>query len=129
MIPYTIDSAGCQKLGDVAGCRAAAEMLEKRKPADAKSLYAAACYRAVTASLQAKAKDPDTAKLVREDADKAMAWLTKAVAAGFEDAAYLRKDADLEALRERADFKKLLADLEAKSPPKKETGPPPPEKK
>jgi hypothetical protein len=29
--------------------------------------------------------------------------------------AHIKKDADLDALRERADFQKLLADLEAKA--------------
>jgi eukaryotic-like serine/threonine-protein kinase len=94
--------------------RAATEQLEKQNPADAGSLYNAACYRAMTASLQAKAKDPDAARLAREDADKAMAWLTKAVAAGYTNAAHMRKDSDLDFLRDREDFKKLLAELEAK---------------
>jgi hypothetical protein len=42
-----------------------------------------------------------------------MAWLTKAVAAGYKNAAHMRKDKDLDALREREDFKKLLAELAA----------------
>jgi tetratricopeptide (TPR) repeat protein len=104
----------CQKLGDVVGYRATTELLEKRNPTDAYSLYDAACCRAVTASLQAKAKDPDAARLAKADADQAMAWLTKAVAAGFKDGAHMRKNADLDMLRERADFKKLLAELEKK---------------
>jgi hypothetical protein len=104
----------CQKLDDVVGYRATIELLEKRNPTDAGSLYNAACCRAVTASMQAKAKDPDAARLAKEDADKAMAWLTKAVAAGYKDAAHMRKVADLDVLRERADFKKLLAELEKK---------------
>jgi eukaryotic-like serine/threonine-protein kinase len=105
----------CQKLGDVAGCRASAELLEKHNPTDAGSLYDAACYRAVTASLQAKAKEPDAARLAKEDADKAMAWLTKAVAAGWTNAAHMRKDTDLDFLRQREDFKGLLAELEEKA--------------
>jgi serine/threonine protein kinase len=102
----------CQKLGDLAGCRASAEMFEKREPADAGSLYEAACCRAVTASLQAKAKGPDAARLAKEDADKAMAWLARAVAAGFKDAAHMKKDTDLDFLRDREDFKKLVAELD-----------------
>ena len=41
-----------------------------------------------------------------------MAWLQKAVAAGFKNAAHMKKDADLDAVRARADFKKLMAELE-----------------
>jgi tetratricopeptide (TPR) repeat protein len=61
----------------------------------------------------------------REYADAAMELLTKAVKAGYADAAHMKKDPDLDPLRERDDFKTLLADLEAKFPPKKETLPPP----
>ena len=53
-----------------------------------------------------------TAKIAKEEADKAMTWLTKAVAAGWKDAEHIKKDADLDSLREREDFKKLVADLE-----------------
>jgi tetratricopeptide (TPR) repeat protein len=107
-----------QTLGDVAGCRAKAEMWEKRNLADAGSLYSAACHRAITAALQAKAKAPDAARLAKEDADKAMAWLTKAVAAGYTDIGNMKKDADLDFLRDREDFKKLLAELAARAPVK-----------
>ena len=41
-----------------------------------------------------------------------MQWLHKAVKAGYKDAALMKKDTDLDALREREDFKKLLAELE-----------------
>ena len=43
--------------------------------------------------------------------DQAMAMLRTAVAKGFKDAAHMKKDKDLDALREREDFKKLLAEL------------------
>jgi hypothetical protein len=38
-----------------------------------------------------------------------MAWLTKAVAAGYKDRAHMEKDGDLDSLRDRADFRALLA--------------------
>jgi hypothetical protein len=44
----------------------------------------------------------------------AMAWLPKAVAAGYKDVASIRKDADLDFLRDREDFQKLVAELEKK---------------
>jgi non-specific serine/threonine protein kinase/serine/threonine-protein kinase len=105
-----------RKAGDLARCRATTEMLVKRNLTDAESLYNAACYQAVTASLQAKATDPHAAKLAKDDGDKAMAWLQKAVAAGWKDAAHMKTDTDLDILRDRDDFKKLMAELEAKSP-------------
>jgi tetratricopeptide (TPR) repeat protein len=49
-----------------------------------------------------------------EYAARALELLRKAVKAGFRDAAALAKDEDMAPLRERDDFKKLLADLQQK---------------
>ena len=40
-----------------------------------------------------------------------MAWLRKAVAAGYKNVDHMKKDTDLDPLRSREDFKKLLAEL------------------
>jgi tetratricopeptide (TPR) repeat protein len=106
-----------QKANDPAGCRATAAMWEKLDRRDAASLYNAARFRAVTAAVQAKASRADAEPLASEDADKAMEWLTKAIGAGGKDRAQVEKDADLDALRERADFKKLLSELETARQP------------
>ena len=57
--------------------------------------------------------------------DEAMKLLREAVAKGFKDAARMKKDTDLEPLRGREDFQKLLAELEAASelPPAKNPQP------
>ncbi len=54
----------------------------------------------------------------QEYADRAMEMLHKAVKAGYKDAGHMKKDTDLDPLRGRADFKKLVADLEKRNPPK-----------
>jgi tetratricopeptide (TPR) repeat protein len=101
------------KIKDAAGCRATAEMWEKLKRTDAASLYDAACMRAVTAAVtRASDKSERATKNANADADRAMAWLRKAVAAGFKNVDHLKKDKDLDSLRDREDFKKLLADLQ-----------------
>jgi hypothetical protein len=41
-------------------------------------------------------------------------WLCQAVAAGFTDAEHIKQDRDLDALRGREDFQKLLAELDAR---------------
>jgi len=46
--------------------------------------------------------------------DRALTLLRQAVARGYKDAIHMKKDADLEPLRAREDFKKLLSELEAK---------------
>ena len=43
-----------------------------------------------------------------------MAWLKKAVAAGYNDVAQMKTDKDLDTLRDRADFEELLTALGAK---------------
>ncbi len=47
----------------------------------------------------------------QEYADRAMELLHKAVKAGYKDAAHMAKDKDLDVLRGREDFKKLLESL------------------
>jgi eukaryotic-like serine/threonine-protein kinase len=49
-----------------------------------------------------------------EYADRAVELLRKAVALGYKDTDRLAKDTDLDCLRDRDDFKKLLADLKEK---------------
>ncbi|MFO0841682.1 MAG: tetratricopeptide repeat protein [Gemmataceae bacterium] len=99
---------------DAEGYRQSVEMFEKLGRADAPRLYDAACYRAVLAGM----RSGDAAKA---EADRAMAWLTRAVAAGYKDRAHMEKDSDLDALRSREDFRKLLTGL----PPKPELLPMP----
>jgi tetratricopeptide (TPR) repeat protein len=98
---------------------AVAEVAELTKSSkwNAGEWYDFACVYAVASGKLADEK--------AEHADAAMELLQKAVKAGFKDAAHMRTDADLASLREREDFKKLLADLEAKFPPKPETLPTP----
>jgi len=53
--------------------------------------------------------------LQRTCAKRAIALLRQAVAKGYQDAEHMKNDHDLKALRERDDFKKLVAELEAKA--------------
>ncbi len=48
-----------------------------------------------------------------KQAGLAMEWLRQAVAAGYQDLAQFKRDTDLDPLRDREDFKVLLAGLEA----------------
>ncbi len=52
----------------------------------------------------------------------AIDWLKQAVAAGYKDVEHMKKDTDLDPLREREDFKKLIAELEAKVAAEKKLG-------
>jgi serine/threonine protein kinase/tetratricopeptide (TPR) repeat protein len=102
-----------EKAGDAAGCRRTAEMWEGSKYTDADSLYNAARLRAVTAAVfRAAEESPAGGEKADAEADRAMAWLKQAVAGGYRHAALIKQDKDLDALRDREDFRKLLAELE-----------------
>jgi hypothetical protein len=73
--------------------------------------------------------DPGASRLATDEADKAMTWLRKAIDAGWTNTGNVRRDSDLDFLRGRDDFKKLVADLETKYPPKAEPAPWPRERK
>jgi tetratricopeptide (TPR) repeat protein len=116
LVPAVIDLRlrHFEKTKDGAGCRQTAVMWEGLKRTDANSLYSAACFRAVTAAVvRAADHTPVGIKQAEAEADQAMAWLKKAVAAGYKDVAHMEKDKDLDALRDREDFKKLLVELKA----------------
>jgi hypothetical protein len=85
----------------------------------AELLYDAACAYALCAAepegTSAGSKRPgrNATALAKQCADEALALLKQAVAKGFKNAALMRQDKDLDALRQREDFKKLVAELEA----------------
>jgi eukaryotic-like serine/threonine-protein kinase len=115
MIPYlmVLRLRHFEKAKDAAGCRNTAEMWERLKRTDVGSLYDAACMRAVTAAvICASDKTQTAAQDAAAEAEQAMAWLRQAVAAGYKDDAHLKNDQDLGALRDREDFKTLIAELE-----------------
>jgi len=103
-----------QKARDAAGCRTTAEMWENQGRGDADGLYNAACYRAVTSAV-IRDSDPSVtgAGQANAEADRAMEWLKRAVAAGYKDVANMTKDNDIDALRGREDFRALLKELGA----------------
>ena len=93
----------------VAVIREAMATCEKLRRTDPDGLYEAACFRAVSATVF---RATDKSASAARDADRAMDWLTQAVAAGYKDAPKMQTDTDLDALRGREDFKRLLAELE-----------------
>jgi hypothetical protein len=102
-----------EKTKDGAGCRKTASLWEGLKRTDADSLYSAACFRSVAAAVVKQTQGAGATRLAKEEADRAMVWLKQALAAGYKDAAHMTRDKDLDALRNREDFKKLIAGLKA----------------
>jgi tetratricopeptide (TPR) repeat protein len=94
------------KAGQVSEAVAEAEELTKTKGWPPAVLVRLACIFAT-----ASAKIPENRKA---HGDQAMELLQQAIKGGFKDLAGLKGEEHLQSLRDRDDFKKLLADLEAK---------------
>jgi tetratricopeptide (TPR) repeat protein/tRNA A-37 threonylcarbamoyl transferase component Bud32 len=72
--------------------------------------YNAACVFALLVPLTDKPEEQD------KNAARSVVLLKQAIAKGYKDAAHMKQDRDLDALRERDDFKSLLKEVEAKPP-------------
>ena len=100
------------KTKNVAGCRQTVEALEKLNRTDADSLYTSACFHAVCGNvIRAAAKSAASSPGADAESDRAMALLKQAVAAGYRDTVTLNTDKDMDSLRTRDDFKKLIAGI------------------
>jgi tetratricopeptide (TPR) repeat protein len=103
------------EIGDADGCVSTAELWEKMRRTDAASLYNAARYRAVAAAMLKKSeRTPDAHKRAEKESDQAMAWLRQALAAGFNERDRLAKNKEFDSVRDRAEFRELIAKLEQK---------------
>jgi serine/threonine protein kinase/tetratricopeptide (TPR) repeat protein len=94
---------------DHARATADAQVVAESAKATAEDLYNAACVYALSARFAAH--DITRAEYY---ASRAVLLVRRAQANGYKDLAQLKKDKDLDALRSRDDFRKLLAELEAK---------------
>jgi eukaryotic-like serine/threonine-protein kinase len=79
--------------------------------------YNAACFLSRCIPIVAKhdkLDDKQRNEAVQFYGDAAMKLLREAVSKGFKDVVHMKKDADLNPLRQREDFQKLVAELEGK---------------
>jgi tetratricopeptide (TPR) repeat protein len=93
--------------GATAEAVAEVEELTKMPNWSASHWYDFACVYAVASSKSADKK--------QQYAYEAMELLRRAVSEGYKNAAHMAKDTDLDSLRQREDFQKLLAELEAET--------------
>ena len=106
----------CAGRGDRTGALAAATKRRDLGWDPAVDAYEAAGMLARCAPIVEKNDKLDAAKRQAEMqfyADQAMAMLRDAVAKGYENIEHMKQDNNLDPLRERADFKKVVAELEA----------------
>jgi serine/threonine-protein kinase len=102
------------ELGEHAAAEAAAELARVAfDPAG--DAYKAACFfsRCIPLAEQdAKLPQARRQELTKSYGDRAVQALRQALAKGYKDAANVKKDSDLDPLRGRDDFRKLLAELD-----------------
>jgi eukaryotic-like serine/threonine-protein kinase len=103
------------RLGQVAEAVAEVDELTRSASGSGDQWYNFACVYAVASGKSAAQR--------QAYADRAMDLLRKAVQAGYNDAAHMAKDTDLDPLRGRDDFRKLIEGLAKKSPPGPEAKP------
>jgi serine/threonine-protein kinase len=89
-----------------------AAILERQPTLAARDRYNLACTYSSLADIAAKPGSGLTAAEGQAEADRAMEWLHRAVAAGYRNVALMRKDDGLDPLRSRLDFQLLMMDLE-----------------
>ena len=111
-------------LGDPAGAaadvRRALRLCDGLPPRSGRDLFETACCHAALAGLAGRAGSGVSAAEGEAEAARAMEWLGRAVANGYRNTNQLRIESALDPLRDRADFKKLMAELEKNSPPQQE---------
>ena len=111
-------------LGDPAGAaedvRRALQSLDGLPFNSAGSLFQKACCHAALAGLAGQPESRISAGEGEEAAAKAMDCLSRAVADGYRNVHEVRIETALDPLRDRQDFKKLMAELEKKFPGQQE---------
>ncbi len=110
-------------LGDPAGAAAdirRALSLFDDQPANSGSEFETACAAAALAGLAGRAGSGVSAAEGEAEAAKAMEWLQRLVANGYRNTNQLRIESALDPLRNRTDFKKLMAGLEKAPAPQHE---------
>jgi hypothetical protein len=78
---------------------------------DGYNLYNLACFRSLLSGLASRPGSGLTTAEASTLGEQAVETLRRAVAAGLQDVAYMRRDTDLDPLRSRPDFQRLLMDL------------------
>jgi serine/threonine protein kinase/tetratricopeptide (TPR) repeat protein len=114
-IDRTLAKAG---RGDHAEAASEAEALARQPDLNAGHLYDLACtfsQSSAAADRDGKLSAADRAGLKARYADRAIDFLRRAITDGWRNPRVLRTDPDIDPLRARDDFRKLLAELEART--------------
>ena len=108
-----------REMGDPAGAAAATKQalaLKEGLPPSPSNLTEIACCHAALAGLAGRAGSGVTVAEGEGEAARAMEWLGRMVTIGYRNADQLRIESALDPLRGRPDFKRLVAELEKRTP-------------
>jgi serine/threonine-protein kinase len=117
---YTDLAAFCRRHGLHADLPPLAEALRRDFPDHSNFTYNAACFLANAAQVAREARDVSPAerdRLTEAYSHGAVQLLHKAVQEGWHDRGHMDRDGDLLPLRDRADYQRLLADVDRQQPP------------
>ena len=106
--------------GAAADARRALGLCDGLLPRSGRDLFEKACCQAALAGLAGRPGSGVSAAEGAEEASRAIEWLGRAVANGFRNSNQIRVESALNPLRDRADFKKLMAELEKNTPSQQE---------
>ena len=80
-----------------------------KKEFGAVDFYSLACVYSIFSSKVETGRDgAEPSNLQKQHREKAVEFLRQSIAAGWKDFAHMRKDPDLEAIRDHPEFKKLI---------------------
>ncbi len=99
---------------DVNGCRQTLAKLDELDRKSADDLYTAAYFRAILSTVLKSIPSPDSVRLADEEAERAVVLLRQAIASGYDDAAHMDQDHDLDVLRERPDFQAMMIEFRSR---------------
>jgi tetratricopeptide (TPR) repeat protein len=104
------------RAGEHARAFAEANTLATAQNLDSDTFYNLACVCAVASAVVKNVDTPgaDATRAAQTYPARAVELLRQAVAKGYKDSAHMKKDKDLDALRDNEDFKRLVTELEAK---------------
>jgi serine/threonine protein kinase len=119
----TVQRRAGQPSEAVASFRRAIALVERLPTLSVRNHYNLGRYQALLAGLATESGSGLTAEEGVAAAERSMAALRQAVAAGYGNVAQLRTDASLDTLRPREEFRKLLRELEEKAAKAQEAAP------
>jgi tRNA A-37 threonylcarbamoyl transferase component Bud32/tetratricopeptide (TPR) repeat protein len=116
---YVDSAAFLKRRGDHAGLAELADTLPSDFPDNGVDLYNACCFAANACQVvreNSQLRADERQRLIVKYGEKAIELLDRSIKAGYHERAHMDRDHDLDPLRDRPAFQKLLTDLDKRFP-------------